>query len=122
MTALSAVLLSAAGTMTGPPAPHYAFVNGRWWNGSAYEERTFYTADGMLTSQRPAFVDQTVDLHGGFVIPPLAEGHNHWLEPSIAANLDNLNSISVRVKQGRRISVPASAISRPSPDCTQGAP
>jgi hypothetical protein len=82
MTILSAVLLSATGTMTGPPTPHYAFLNGRWWNGSTYEERTFYTVDGMLTSHQPAYVDQTIDLHGGFVIPPLAEGHNHWLEPS----------------------------------------
>jgi len=44
------------------------------------------------------------------------------LDRDPAANLDNLNSISLRVKQGRRISVPASAVSRPSPDCIQGAP
>jgi hypothetical protein len=82
MTILGAVLLSATGTMTGPPSPRYAFVNGQWWNGSTYEKRTFYTVDGMLTSHQPAYLDQTIDLHGGFVIPPLAEGHNHWLEPS----------------------------------------
>ena len=82
MTLLGAVLLNATGTMTGPPSPHYAFVNGQWWNGSAYEERTVYTVDGLIRWKRPAYIDETIDLHGGFVIPPLAEGHNHWLEPS----------------------------------------
>jgi predicted amidohydrolase YtcJ len=27
-------------------------------------------------------VDETIDLAGRYVIPPLAEGHNHWLEPA----------------------------------------
>jgi hypothetical protein len=44
------------------------------------------------------------------------------LDRDPAANLENLSSISMRVKQGRRISVPASAVSRPSPDCVQGKP
>ena len=38
--------------------------------------------DGVITSKRPNYIDQTFDLRDGFVIPPLAEGHNHWLEPS----------------------------------------
>jgi hypothetical protein len=44
------------------------------------------------------------------------------LDRDPAANLDNLSSISMRVKQGRRISVPATAVSRSSPDCVQGKP
>jgi imidazolonepropionase-like amidohydrolase len=44
------------------------------------------------------------------------------LDRDPAANLDNLSSISMRVKQGRRLFVPPSAVSRPSPDCTQAAP
>jgi hypothetical protein len=80
--AAAALLSNAIVAQTGPPTPNYAFTNGRWWNGSGYEQYTFYTVDGMLTSKRPAYVDQTIDLHGSFVIPPLAEGHNHWVEPS----------------------------------------
>lgn len=49
----------------------------------------FYSSAGILTAKRPAYVDQTFDLHGGFVIPPLAEGHNHWLEP---AKIDDYNA------------------------------
>jgi Amidohydrolase family len=76
-----AVLLSTTANAA-PPTANYAFVHGRWWNGSGYVERTVYTVDGVITSKRPAYVDQTFDLKGGFVIPPLTEGHNHWLEPS----------------------------------------
>lgn len=59
-----------------------SYTNGQWWNGSQFERRTFYAVDGFLTSKRPAQIERTIDLHGGFVIPPLAEGHNHWLEPA----------------------------------------
>ena len=81
LIALVAILLSTT-AHAGPPTPNYAFVNGRWWNGSGYEERTVYTVDGVLRSKRPAYIDQTFNLHGAFVIPPLAEGHTHWIEPS----------------------------------------
>lgn len=77
------LLLTTFCFCVGPPVPNYAFTNGRWWNGSGYEERAvFYSTGGILSSKRPAYVDQTIDLHGRFAIPPLAEGHNHWLEPS----------------------------------------
>jgi hypothetical protein len=86
---VAAVLLTATTANAGPPTPKYAFVHGRWWNGSAYDQRTVYTVDGMLRSKPPAHIDQTFDLHDGFVIPPLAEGHNHWLEPS---KIDDYNA------------------------------
>src|SRR5450755_2454583 len=68
----------------GPPAPTYAFVNGRWWTGKEYTSRTFYSVNGVLSSRSAGAVDETIDLHGGWVIPPLAEGHNHWIEPKKA--------------------------------------
>ena len=82
LIAVAAILLGATSTNARPQTPSYAFVHGLWWNGSSYEERTVYTVDGVIRSKRPANIDQTFDLHGQFVIPPLAEGHNHWLEPS----------------------------------------
>lgn len=39
----------------------------------------------MLQRARPARVDRVIGLDGKFVIPPLAEGHNHWLEPDAIA-------------------------------------
>jgi hypothetical protein len=89
LTAVAAVLLSITAAKTGPPTPNYAFVHGQWWNGSGYEERIVYTVDGVIRWKRPLYIDQTFDLHGGFVIPPLAEGHNHWLEP---AKVDDYNA------------------------------
>lgn len=67
-----------------PPAPVYKFANGRWWDGAAFQARTVYSGtDARLHDHPPPRVDATIDLHGGYVIPPLAEGHNHWLEPAV---------------------------------------
>lgn len=82
IAALAVILTWGVNTLAAPPELTYAFVNGQWWNGSSFEKRTFYTRRGSLTSKKPEKVDETIDLHGQFVIPPLAEGHNHWLEPA----------------------------------------
>ena len=66
----------------GPPGPVYAFVNGRWWNGTQFVNRPMYTTEGSLSSQRPGRIDESIDLGGRYVVPPIAEGHNHWLEPT----------------------------------------
>lgn len=71
------------------PAPTYAFSNGQWWDGSHYVRKTMYTVAGHLQSAMPAHVDESIDLSGRYVIPPLAEGHNHWLE---AAHIDEYNA------------------------------
>lgn len=60
----------------------YELRNGRWFTGSEFANRTWYVADGVLHSARPARVDSVIDLAGAFVVPPYAEGHNHWLEPA----------------------------------------
>jgi amidohydrolase family protein len=61
-----------------------AWRNGQWWTGAEYEKKTMYSIDGVLRAKRPAHIDATVDLHRRYVLPPLAEGHNHWLEPARA--------------------------------------
>jgi hypothetical protein len=77
---LSLALLLAATASAAPPAPSYAFTHGRWWNGTGYDSKTVYSIDGRLRTSGSGRVDETVDLGNRFVIPPLAEGHNHWLE------------------------------------------
>ena len=62
--------------------PVLAFVGGRWFTGAAFEERTAYIVDGVLTFERPARVDSTVNLAGGYVVPPFGEAHNHNVEHS----------------------------------------
>jgi hypothetical protein len=59
-----------------------AFVGGRWFTGTAFEERTAYAVDGVLTFEPPARVDSTLHLAGGYVVPPFGEAHNHNIEHS----------------------------------------
>ncbi|WP_372781971.1 hypothetical protein [Phenylobacterium sp.] len=44
------------------------------------------------------------------------------LERDPIANLDNLRSIVLRVKQGRRLTVPAAMLKRPSANCLELGP
>jgi len=77
--AVTLVAASAAMVEAAPAAPTYAFTAGQWWNGSSFVRRTLYTVDGRITARVPQRVDETIDLKGGYVIPPLAEGHTHWI-------------------------------------------
>ena len=77
--------LSAA-AVAAPSSPTYAFTGGQWWNGTKFVKQTLYTVDGRITARAPKRVDETIDLKGGFVIPPLAEGHTHWI-PQFADQL-----------------------------------
>ncbi|HEV7699959.1 MAG TPA: hypothetical protein VGO43_07005, partial [Pyrinomonadaceae bacterium] len=64
-----------------PRQKSYEFINGNWFDGKSFRHRNFWSVNGALTSSHRVKVDQTIDLKNGFVIPPFAEGHNHWLEP-----------------------------------------
>lgn len=66
----------------------YRFDNGNWFTGKSFERRTFYSVDGLLTSKKPARIDETIDLAGGYVIPPFGDAHTHNLDGTF--NLDRL--------------------------------
>ena len=54
------------------------FVNGQWFDGRGFVKTDFYAEGGLLThhpSERRAY--QMVDLHGGFVVPPYGDAHEH---------------------------------------------
>lgn len=59
--------------------PSYRFVNGFWFDGDSFKQRTVYAVDGRFTLRKPARVDRTLNLSGTYVIPPFAEAHNHNL-------------------------------------------
>lgn len=61
--------------------PTCAFRNGLWFNGNQFESKTIYAVAGKLETRKPLQVERQIDLAGAYVIPPLAEAHNHWLEP-----------------------------------------
>lgn len=71
-----------------------AFTHGRWFNGSSFEARTGYAVGTSLTFRRPNHIDQTIDLHGGFVIPPFGEAHNHNVE-----SLNKIDALIIRYLQ-----------------------
>ena len=56
--------------------------NGSWFTGSSFEPRTMYMSEGRFIAAPNAAADSVIDLASAFVVPPFAEGHNHWLEPA----------------------------------------
>ena len=54
------------------------FINGRWYDGTSFQERTMYSVENVF---RTSFDGEArvVDLGGRYVIPPLADAHNHVL-------------------------------------------
>jgi hypothetical protein len=58
-----------------------AYVNGNWFDGSRFVQRTMYVIGDRFSFHRPASVGETVDLRGGYVVPPFGEAHNHNVEP-----------------------------------------
>lgn len=64
-----------------------AVINGQWWQSGEFVAQTWYVVDGKLTQKKPSNIEQTIDLKGGFVLPPYAEAHNHNLQnPWLAQN------------------------------------
>ena len=59
-----------------PPPRGTAFVNGSWFDGERFVARTMYVVDGRFANP-PVDTTVTVDLNGGFVVPPFAEAHDH---------------------------------------------
>lgn len=54
-------------------------VHGRWLVDGRFQDRTLYVVDGVLRSRYSGEVEETVDLGGGFVVPPLGDAHSHAL-------------------------------------------
>lgn len=69
-----------AGTPPAPSGEHYAFVNGRWFDGEGFRPDTWYAVQGRLTRQSPSGPVETVDLNGLYIVPPFGEAHNHNVE------------------------------------------
>ena len=95
LCSLSCVAGGLVAAPAAPPQKAIAFINGLWFNGVAFERKTAYSVNGRLTFRPVPRVDQTVDLRGGFVVPPFGEAHNHnvetlnRLEPLIARYLQH---------------------------------
>src|SRR5688572_13969628 len=60
----------------------YEFRNGKWFDGRTFREKIFYSVAGKLTTKRPSRIDETIDLNGGFVVPPFGDAHCHHFDSS----------------------------------------
>ena len=47
----------------------YELIKGKWFDGNQFTPAAFYSVDGILTKEKPAKVDSTIDLSGLFVVP-----------------------------------------------------
>jgi hypothetical protein len=81
LTAAVALWFAAAGTAA-QAQPTIEFTGGRWFDGRAFESRTMYSVAGVLRTARPPAIDSSIDLAGGYVVPPFGEAHNHNVEAS----------------------------------------
>jgi imidazolonepropionase-like amidohydrolase len=89
--ALGLVLMLGSLTVDGAEGTStYAFVNGKWFDGSVFKERSVYASDGRFTFEVPEVIDQTIDLEGKYVVPPFGESHTHTLAESPARNAEFL--------------------------------
>jgi hypothetical protein len=63
-------------------APSVTLINGKWFDGSRFTERTMYMSRGAFTARTAQKSDSIIDLRGGYVVPPFAEAHNHNFDAS----------------------------------------
>jgi imidazolonepropionase-like amidohydrolase len=84
---IGALLLSATALAQAGPPPRTpgstALINGQWFNGKVFERKQVYSVDGRFTLNKPARIDQTLDLGGTWVVPPFADAHSHSLGQGI---------------------------------------
>jgi hypothetical protein len=87
IVALAAFTLSFP--VTAQPAPSLGVSSsgptlhlkgGLWFDGTKFVAANWYVVAGRFTRKAPSRVDATVNLKSRFIIPPLAEAHNHDLQ------------------------------------------
>ncbi|MCC4234108.1 amidohydrolase family protein [Sphingobium soli] len=83
----SAPLAANEGEIAGPPRiaaafpkPALSLEGGKWFDGQRFVEDHWYSIDGKLTRTPPPRIDVRIYLDGRYVLPPLADAHNHNLQ------------------------------------------
>jgi imidazolonepropionase-like amidohydrolase len=78
--AILAVLLAAcAGTGAAPQPELTAYINGHVFDGERFRSAPLVVSNGRFVEADAASASRTVDLQGGYVVPPFCEAHNHNL-------------------------------------------
>ncbi len=58
-------------------SPSLWLQGGKWFDGEGFVDADWYVIDGRFTANRPTKVDGTIHLDGRYILPPLADAHNH---------------------------------------------
>ena len=72
--------LPAAASPATSDAPAYRFINGRWFDGTGFRPKQIYAVGGRFSTVKPRGIVRTIDLKGGYVVPPFGEAHNHNID------------------------------------------
>lgn len=121
MKNIHSVLSLAAGLSilapSGAVAGAATWINGQWFDGERFVERTIYTLDDRFVA-KPVAGATTVDLAGGFVVPPFGEAHNHDLasDHDISETMHNYIRDGVfyaKMQSAFSTDYPAQSVNRP---------
>lgn len=87
LVALAFVVMSCATAQPyggQPPAERgVEYRGGLWFDGTKFVAKTMYVADGVFHTRAPAHIDSVIELRGGYVVPPFADAHQHFVDPRI---------------------------------------
>src|ERR1700744_1176918 len=67
-------------------APVTAYENGKGWDGETFKQVTRYIKGGAFVAASVAAPNRTIDLLGAFIVPPLADAHNHMVGSPASVN------------------------------------
>jgi len=90
-----AIAALAASPRAAAPSAVTAWVHGRWFDGTTFKPVDVYTSGARITLKRPARIDRTIDLAGGYVTGAFGEAHNHNIPSD-----DTDRSIRTYLEQG----------------------
>jgi hypothetical protein len=79
---LTAAVFLGLGSSSPSPDPVVKLTNGKWFNGAKFESRVVYMQRGMFIGKPRTDPDSVIDLHGGYVVAPFGEAHNHNFDAS----------------------------------------
>lgn len=65
-----------------PTTYNVAYLNGQWFNGDTFFEKTLFSIDGYFTDREPSSIDTTIDLTDKYIISPFGDAHTHNLGSS----------------------------------------
>lgn len=73
---LASLLLGLNGVLA---AGTQRFENGLWYNGSGFERKTMFAANGVFVEATETVDTELIDLNGLYVVPPFGDAHDHAL-------------------------------------------